>query len=67
MGELGLEKMQNHEYFFRKKHVKLAHGRNFTPKIFSRHLHEIVKKLYMEYLVKMCLHGGGHLRPFTWN
>jgi len=34
MGELGLEKMQNHEYFFGKKHVKLAHGRNFAPKIF---------------------------------
>ena len=34
MGELGLEKMQNGEYFFGKKHVKLAHGRNFAPKIF---------------------------------
>ena len=34
MGELGLEKMQNHEYFFGKKHVKIAHGRNFAPKIF---------------------------------
>ena len=38
MGELGLEKMQNHEYVFGKKHVKLAHGRNFAPKIFPDHI-----------------------------
>jgi len=34
MGKLGLEKMQNNEYIFGKKHVKIAHGRNFAPKLF---------------------------------
>ena len=33
LGERGLQKLQNGEYFFRENPLKIAHGLNFAPKI----------------------------------
>jgi len=44
-GKIRVIKNANGESFFGKRHVKLAHGRNFAPKIFpgSNHLIKFIE------------------------
>ena len=48
LGKIGLQKMQNGEFFFGEKHGKLAHGLNFAPKIIPASKYWYAMKLWYE-------------------